>query len=63
MAGSRKILVVDDDRELIESVTAVLEAHQHQVITANNGAEGFAAAKRARPDLMVLDVMMATDMD
>lgn len=56
-----KILIVDDDRELIESVKAVLETQRHQVITANNGADGFAAAKREKPDLMLLDVMMTTD--
>jgi two-component system alkaline phosphatase synthesis response regulator PhoP len=56
-----KILIVDDDRELIESVKAVLETQQHQVVVAHDGVEGVAAAKREKPDLMLLDVMMTTD--
>ena len=56
-----KILVVDDDAELAASLTALLESHGHTVTTASNGTEGEASARKTRPDLMVLDVMMAHD--
>jgi CheY-like chemotaxis protein len=56
-----KILIVDDDAELIESVAAVLEHKGHQTLCASNGKEGYARAKQDKPDLMLLDVMMTTD--
>jgi len=56
-----RILVVDDDAELVDSVRAILEAEGHTVLTAANGEEGCRQAFAAKPDLMLLDVMMATD--
>lgn len=56
-----RILVIDDDEEIVESVTALLETHGHAITAARSGSEGFQEALRARPDLVLLDVMMATD--
>jgi len=56
----KRILLVDDDRDFVESNQAVLESEGYQVITAFNGAEGLQKAKAERPDLMIVDVMMAT---
>lgn len=56
-----KILIVDDDAELLSSVKDVLESHGHSVTSAANGTEGEAKAREIKPDLMVLDVMMAHD--
>jgi len=56
-----KILVVDDEVELMESVKALLEQKDHKVLMATDGAAGFAKAKAEKPDLIVLDVMMTTD--
>jgi len=44
----------------VRSTTDLLEAHGYRVISANDGASGLDLAKQQRPDLMVLDVMMAT---
>ena len=55
------ILIVDDDTELLESTTALLESKGHVVATATRGEAGFAAAKQSKPDLILLDVMMSTD--
>jgi len=54
-----KILCIDDDRDVIEFLTLTLKAAGHQVISAPDGASGFVKAKEEKPDLILLDVMMA----
>ena len=56
-----KILIVDDDHELIDATTAVLEDHGHKVVSANCGTDGYNLAKVELPDLILLDVMMEHD--
>ena len=58
MQKQAKILVVDDDPDIVEAISAVLEAHSHQVITARDGEEGLDKLKEERPDLMILDLLM-----
>lgn len=58
-----KILVVDDDVSIIESSTILLESKGYGVVAATNGAEGLKKARSEKPDLMLLDVMMAHDRD
>lgn len=60
MSKKETILLVDDDVEFIKSETDLLEAHGYSVISAHDGEEGLELAKARKPDLMVLDVMMAT---
>jgi CheY-like chemotaxis protein len=57
----KNILIVDDDRDVFESMKIVLEAEGYAVAWATNGAEAIQKAKAARPDLMILDVMMNSD--
>lgn len=57
----KRILVVDDDRDVFESMKIVLEAEGYDVDWATNGTEGITKARACRPDLMILDVMMNTD--
>ena len=57
----KKILLVDDDRDFVESNKDLLEAQGYAILTAYDGAAGLELARRERPDLMILDVMMATD--
>ena len=57
----KKILIVDDDRDVFESMKTVLEAEGYGVDWATNGAEAITKARSTRPDLMILDVMMNTD--
>ncbi|HUI71793.1 MAG TPA: response regulator [Spirochaetia bacterium] len=57
----KKILIVDDDRDVFESMKIVLEAEGYGVDWATNGTEAIEKARSARPDLMILDVMMNTD--
>ncbi|MBW1972593.1 MAG: response regulator [Deltaproteobacteria bacterium] len=53
-----KILLVDDDPDLVEAVTIILESKNYDVIAAYGGIEGLEKAKKENPDLIVLDVMM-----
>ena len=53
-----KILVVDDDPDLVESVTKLLEDKNHQVVQAYGGIEGLEKARTEKPDAIILDVMM-----
>jgi len=53
-----KILVVDDERSIIEIVSAYLEAEGYEVYTAMDGPSGLKAARAYKPDLIVLDIML-----
>ena len=53
-----KILLVDDEPDILEIVSYNLSAEGYQVYTANNGVEGVAKAKKKQPHLIILDVMM-----
>ena len=56
--GPRRILLVDDDREIIESLRIALEAKGYEVLIARDGNQGLAVAEREEPDLIILDMMM-----
>lgn len=53
-----KILIIDDDPDLVESIRITLEANNYQVFSAGNGTEGLKMVKEVNPDLIILDVMM-----
>ncbi|MCA9178927.1 MAG: response regulator [Planctomycetales bacterium] len=55
---AKRILVVDDDGEIIEAVRYALEAHGFEVLIARDGNQGLAMAEREDPDLVILDMMM-----
>lgn len=57
-SAKRKILIVDDDQEIIESVRYALEGEGYDVAVARDGNQGLALAESESPDLMVLDMMM-----
>jgi len=56
-----KILCIDDDRDILDSLKASLESFGHTVETAESGNEGLDKAKNNIPDLIILDVMMGSD--
>lgn len=58
MAQSKTILVVDDDPEIVTMLTTRLQSRGYRVVSASDGKEALSEAKRRRPDLMILDVMM-----
>jgi len=53
-----KILVVDDDPDILEAISMILESQGYKVATARDGVEGLANLKAEKPDLLVLDLMM-----
>ena len=53
-----KILVIDDDPDIVTAVTMVLESGGHQVSSASSGKQGLERIKADKPELIVLDVMM-----
>lgn len=57
-ATAKKILIVDDDMEIIETVSYALEGAGYTVVVARDGNQGLALAERENPDLMILDMMM-----
>ncbi len=56
--SSKRILVVDDDREIVESMRVALEANGYEILIARDGNQGLAMAERDDPDLVILDMMM-----
>lgn len=59
----KKILLVDDDEDLIRSFQIILESKGFSVITAHNGSDGLLKFKNEVPDLLVLDIMMNSDLE
>jgi len=53
-----KILVVDDDPDILDAVTMILESQGYEVVTAQDGIEALANLKAEKPDLMMLDLLM-----
>jgi CheY-like chemotaxis protein len=55
---SASVLLVEDDKDIRDAVSAVLEAEGYTVITAGNGQEALAALERGQPCVILLDLMM-----
>ncbi|HEX8515421.1 MAG TPA: response regulator transcription factor [Bacteroidia bacterium] len=62
MNSDHKILLVDDEQDILEFLSYNLKKEGYNVFTANNGKEAIVVAKKENPDLIILDVMMP-DMD
>ncbi len=58
MSRKPRILIVEDDLDLIESLRLVLESNSYEVISANSASDGLVMAERDQPDLILLDIMM-----
>jgi len=58
MSTAPRILILDDDAEIIESLQAILESRGYQVSTARDGSKGLEMAEADPPDLLILDMMM-----
>ena len=57
---SKKILIIDDDIDLVEAIRMTLEGAGFEVIDAQEGEKGLQKIKEEYPDLVILDVMMGT---
>ena len=58
MADKKKILVIDDDQDIINSITAVLKSNNFDVTAAFSAKEGIDAVSKIKPDLVLCDMMM-----
>ena len=53
-----KILVVDDDPDILDAISMILESQDYEIFTARDGVEGLATLKAEKPDLLILDLLM-----
>jgi two-component system OmpR family response regulator len=58
MTGNNKVLVVEDDRNLSDTLKYNLRKDGYDVVTAGDGVEALDAARREKPDLIILDLML-----
>ena len=58
MESDKKILLIEDDREIASTILGVLQAAGYNVIGAPNGIEGRRLAEQEKPDLVITDMMM-----
>jgi len=59
---SKKILAVDDEKDVLEYLSNILRRSKYEIITTTKGKEVFDLAKNEKPDLIILDILMG-DMD
>ncbi|HGE70275.1 TPA: response regulator [Candidatus Poribacteria bacterium] len=53
-----KILVIDDEKEIIDTISLMLKARDFSIVSALDGQDGIEKAKSENPDLILLDIMM-----
>ncbi len=56
--GKKRILLVDDDQEIVETLRIALEARGYEILVARDGNQGLVMVEREDPDLVILDMMM-----
>lgn len=56
--GSKKILVIDDEPDVVTFLTTLLEDHGYETCSAKDGEEGWEKIQREHPDLICLDLLM-----
>jgi DNA-binding response OmpR family regulator len=61
MAPKKKILIVDDERDIVKGLTIRLQSHGYEVVTAFDGAQGVFVAHKESPDLVLLDIRMPAE--
>ncbi len=54
----KKVLVVDDEKDMVTFLSSLLEDNGYEVVTATDGDEGLTKAKAEKPDLVSLDLLM-----
>jgi len=63
MENAKKIVIVDDDIDIINVTSSILIANGYKVLSANDKKEGLELIKNEKPDLAILDVMMTTEFE
>ena len=57
---SKKIMIIDDDIDLVEAMRITLETDNYEVIDSQEGQKGLEILRKEKPDLLILDVMMGS---
>jgi len=57
-ANPKRILIVDDDQDIVDSVTIMLQSEGYEIVAARSGEDCMKAVEENRPDLILLDIMM-----
>ncbi len=55
---AKKILVIDDEPDILTYITSILKKNGYNYVTASDGVEGMEKAKAEKPDLITLDLLM-----
>lgn len=58
MTSKKTILIVDDDRDIVQGLRALLESRGYRIVTAHDGEAGLKQAAKELPDLVLVDMMM-----
>ena len=58
MSPGAKILVIDDDPDLVETLKIILETRSYRILSAFDGEEGLKKVKEENPDLIILDLLL-----
>ena len=58
MPGNAKILIVEDDPDMVEATRLILESRSYDVLTASDATEAMEQLTAGKPDLILLDIMM-----
>lgn len=58
MEGKKRLLVIEDEVDLAEMVKLRLEANGYEILIAHDGQDGLDMARKERPDLIILDLML-----
>ena len=60
---ARKILIIDDDIDILKSLKVIIEDKGYNVLTASNNTDGLKLNVSEKPDAIVLDIMMENDLE
>ncbi len=60
MRKGSKILIIDDDKDLVEAMKITLEAHKYKIKASYDPEKGFQIAKKEKPDMIILDVIFGS---
>jgi CheY-like chemotaxis protein len=60
---AKRVLIVDDDPDFVETTKIILEANGYETMTASSGEQALERVGRRKPDIILLDVMMRTKGD
>ena len=61
MTDLKKVLIVDDEKDIVKWLSLLFEENNYQTISANDGSDGFDKAVNENPDIIILDISMPVE--